>query len=171
MPCRTVSPKAGYALGKRLGQRHRSQRLQPDHRGGASALWKVNPLRASARRTPELGRSSWKLVGLVLPGQVLDAGWTQGSEKTDKGREGLRHQTLPDLGKRSRLALIDKGRQDPQRTHNPSAVGSSPTRPNKLAADASSSLTATGKILDASAYLALGRAPGDRPNLPRMHTS
>ena len=41
----------------------------------------------------------------------------------------MRCQTPSELGKLPRLALIGKGRQDPQSTHNPSAVGSSPTRP------------------------------------------
>lgn len=54
-------------------------------------------------------------------GRVLDAGWTQGSEKTDRDREGLRRQTASELGKRPRCAWIDKGRQDPRRTRTPCA--------------------------------------------------
>jgi len=53
----------------------------------------------------------------------------QGQARIDKDRTGLTSINASDLGKRHGSALIGKGRQDPQRTHNPSAVGSSPTRP------------------------------------------
>jgi hypothetical protein len=53
----------------------------------------------------------------------------QGQERIDKRCTGLTRISTSDLQERRESAMIDKGRQDPQRTHNPSAVGSSPPAP------------------------------------------
>ena len=60
-----------------------------------SAAHAFETLSSAGERAREPGARAY-------PGRILDAGRTQGSEKTDKGREGLWRQTASDLGKRPR---------------------------------------------------------------------
>ena len=68
-------------------------------------------------------------MGQVSQGATGTTLGPQGQEPIDKDRARLTEMHMPDLQERWESALIGKGRQDPQRTHDPSAVGSSPTRP------------------------------------------
>ena len=82
----------------------------------------------AASTTSPVGRSCCCGIRLTRrPSGAIEG--PQGQEQTDKHRIGLTLIGTSDLQERREPALIGKDRQDPQRTHNPSAVGSSPTRP------------------------------------------
>jgi hypothetical protein len=102
---------------------------------GRSVCALEGPLRAGSRPLPELARSAPTALRPGLERSVEDALGTQGQEQTDKGSGIAALRTASDLHERHGLAWKRKGRQDHQRTHNPSAVGSSPTRPTVQVCD------------------------------------
>ena len=108
------------------------QAAPSQHRGRSLCAWEEESAAHRFLRAGELGRRKTQCLTAVPWGRPGDMEGTQGPAQICKYRARPTARTPSEQQERQGSDWKYKGRHDHQRTHNPSAVGSSPTRPTTV---------------------------------------